>query len=169
MKAFHNYMPPSTADLERLKDELGFTGNQMAELAGLADGRQWRKYTGGAAPREMSAPMLFLLAAHLELTAKEIARVLDRMRKIGADFEYFDVRELDATPLESRDLDAVLFSAQDANAIARAFAREHGVPEERCEAWAEPWFAAAQNEGGCTERHLVAWLESKLQRSTGQR
>lgn len=78
------YSPPTTADLRQLKDELDLTGEQMAELFGLAGGQQWRKYTGGAAPREMSMPMLFLAAARLELDEATIERVLARMRAMGA-------------------------------------------------------------------------------------
>lgn len=81
------YSPPSTLDLQRLKNELGLTGEQMAELFGLAGGQQWRKYTGGAAPREMSMPMLFLAAARIELDGAAIERVLNRMRAMGADVD----------------------------------------------------------------------------------
>lgn len=80
-----DYTPPTAADLRRLKDELQLTGEQMAELFGLAGGQQWRKYTGGADPREMGLPMLFLGAARLVLDEKDIERVLARIRVIGAD------------------------------------------------------------------------------------
>ncbi|WP_310889457.1 hypothetical protein [Burkholderia pseudomallei] len=56
----------------------------MAELFGVAGGPQWRKYTGGAAPRELSPHILFFGAARLALTDAELARVLERMREIGA-------------------------------------------------------------------------------------
>jgi transcriptional regulator with XRE-family HTH domain len=81
------YSPPSTEDLRRLKDELGFTGDQMAELFGLAGNNQWRKYTGGTNPREMGLQMLFYAAARLELTPAELERVLSRMRTIGAQVD----------------------------------------------------------------------------------
>lgn len=79
------YTAPTTADLRRLKDELQLTGEQMAELFGLAGGQQWRKYTGGAEPREMSLQMLFFASARLVLRPQEIERVLKRMREIGAE------------------------------------------------------------------------------------
>ncbi|MBF6987271.1 hypothetical protein [Cupriavidus sp. IK-TO18] len=81
------YTPPSTTDLQRLKDELGRTGEQMAELFGVAGGQQWRKYTGGAQPREMAPQMLFFGAARLALSDAEMERVLARMRDIGADVD----------------------------------------------------------------------------------
>lgn len=81
------YTPPTPEDLRRLKDELGLTGEQMADLFGLAGGQQWRKYTGGQDPREMSLQMLFFAAARLELDEATVARVLERMRTVGADVE----------------------------------------------------------------------------------
>ncbi|MCO8160993.1 XRE family transcriptional regulator [Pseudomonas sp. 21LCFQ010] len=87
MNKITRYSPPSTDDLERLKRELGMTGNQMADLAGLADGRQWRKYTGGAAPRELSAQMLFMIAARLTLSDEMLESVYAKMRDVGAGIE----------------------------------------------------------------------------------
>jgi hypothetical protein len=78
------YTPPTTTDLADLKQELQYTGKQLAELFGLAGDHQWRKYTGGNAPRPMSPQMLFFAAARLELDEKTINRVLKRMRAIGA-------------------------------------------------------------------------------------
>jgi hypothetical protein len=60
-KIIKHYAPPSTVDLEALKTRLNKTGNDMANIAGLPDGRQWRKCTGGASPREVSVQMLFSL------------------------------------------------------------------------------------------------------------
>jgi hypothetical protein len=61
------------------------TGEQLAELFGLAGGQQWRKYTGGSDPREMSAQMLFFGAARLVLDEMAIARVVEKMRAIGGE------------------------------------------------------------------------------------
>ncbi|WP_330996085.1 hypothetical protein [Burkholderia diffusa] len=88
-----DYTPPKAQDLQRLKEELGRTGEQMAELFGVAGGQQWRKYTGGAAPRELSPHILFFGAARLALTDSEFERVLGKMRQIGAQI---DVKPLDA-------------------------------------------------------------------------
>lgn len=88
MKTILNYEPPSTEDLARLKDELGHTGNRMADLFALGGSHQWRKYTGGQAPRAMSAQMLFYGCAQLELTPVQLERIMDRMRAVGARFDY---------------------------------------------------------------------------------
>ncbi|WP_347879194.1 hypothetical protein [Burkholderia sp. BCC0097] len=86
------YTPPKATDLQRLKDELGRTGEQMAELFGVAGGQQWRKYTGGGAPRELSPHILFFGAARLVLPDDQLALVLNKMREIGA--------KIDIKPLE---------------------------------------------------------------------
>lgn len=78
------YIPPTTEALRELKEELGYTGKQMADLFGLGGDHQWRKYTGGGDPREMSEQMLFFGAAALVLDAKTLKRVRDRMTLIGA-------------------------------------------------------------------------------------
>ncbi|QET01121.1 XRE family transcriptional regulator [Cupriavidus pauculus] len=78
------YSPPKAADFQRLKNDLGRTGEEMADLFGVAGGQQWRKYTGGAQPREMAPQMLFFGAARLALSDEELERVLARMREIGA-------------------------------------------------------------------------------------
>lgn len=78
------YTPPKTEDIQRLREELGYTSNQMAELASVAAGSQWRKYMGGAAPRDLSLHMLFFIAARLTLSPDELRRVADKMSEIGA-------------------------------------------------------------------------------------
>lgn len=82
-----HYTPPTTQDLADLKHELGMTGKQLAELFGLAGDHQWRKYTGGNAPRPMAPQMLFFAMARLELDDEAIARVLERMRRAGATID----------------------------------------------------------------------------------
>ncbi|WP_238759136.1 helix-turn-helix domain-containing protein [Klebsiella oxytoca] len=84
MRLINDYTPPSPDDLNRLKDELGYTGNQMADLAGVASNSQWRKYTGGESPRAMSPHILFYIAAQLALTPEELDRVISKMQQIGA-------------------------------------------------------------------------------------
>lgn len=49
MKIIEQYSPPSADALARLKIDLGYTSQQMAELVGLAQGGQWRDTP--AAPR----------------------------------------------------------------------------------------------------------------------
>ncbi|WP_261427206.1 XRE family transcriptional regulator [Serratia proteamaculans] len=84
MRLINEYTPPTPDDLERLKSELGYTGNQMADLAGVASNSQWRKYTGGAEPRAMSPHILFFMAAQLSLSEDELNRILVKMLSIGA-------------------------------------------------------------------------------------
>ncbi|WP_233963552.1 XRE family transcriptional regulator [Pectobacterium versatile] len=85
MRLFNEYTPPSPDDLNRLKDALGYTGNQMADLAGVASNSQWRKYTGGESPRAMSPHILFYMAAQLALDGDELQRIITKMHEIGAE------------------------------------------------------------------------------------
>ncbi|MFS2158870.1 XRE family transcriptional regulator [Pseudomonas sp. Pseusp122] len=85
MKIIKHYTPPSTVDLEALKTRLNKTGNDMANIAGLSDGRQWRKYTGGASPREVSVQMLFFIAARLTLPEEQLEALYGEMRAMGAE------------------------------------------------------------------------------------
>ncbi|MDC9595115.1 XRE family transcriptional regulator [Xenorhabdus sp. IM139775] len=87
MRLIENYIPPSTNDLTDLKGRLHFTGQQMAELAGVSNSNQWRKYTGGEKPRELNQHILFFVAAQLTLDQNELSLILDEMRKLGAEFE----------------------------------------------------------------------------------
>lgn len=79
-----HYVPPSAEDLNELKKSLGYTGEQMANLAGVASASQWRKYTSGESPRAMSPHILFFMAAQLALSSEELDSVIKKMRKIGA-------------------------------------------------------------------------------------
>jgi len=81
------YRPPAAADLQQLKEQLGFSAQQMAELASVASGAQWRKYTNGTVPRQMNLHMLFFIAARLELPAETLAAVVQRMRNLGAQID----------------------------------------------------------------------------------
>ncbi|MBR8351172.1 MULTISPECIES: XRE family transcriptional regulator [Burkholderia] len=81
------YDPPTPQDLEKLKHDLQFSSAQMADLFGVQGGRQWRKYTGGEEPRDISPHILFFAAARLELSPEEFERVLARMRTIGATID----------------------------------------------------------------------------------
>ncbi|MFY0403335.1 XRE family transcriptional regulator [Pantoea dispersa] len=87
MRLIKEYSPPTTDDLTRLKDELGYTGNQMADLAGVASNSQWRKYTGGESPRDMSPHILFFMAAQLALSEEDLNKVLKKMQDIGAEIK----------------------------------------------------------------------------------
>ncbi|TDV39512.1 hypothetical protein C7405_101631 [Paraburkholderia caballeronis] len=87
------YTAPSTHMLAALKQDLGLTGKQMADLFWLAGDHQWRKYTGGANPRELSPHMAFVAAAKLVLPPGEFARVIAKMAEFGAY-----VQEVDGEP-----------------------------------------------------------------------
>ncbi|EML9987798.1 helix-turn-helix transcriptional regulator [Citrobacter amalonaticus] len=87
MRLINDYTPPTPDDLNRLKEQLGYTGTQMADLAGVASNSQWRKYTGGESPRAMSPHILFFMAAQLALTDGELTTVLNKMQEIGATLE----------------------------------------------------------------------------------
>lgn len=77
------YEPPSPRALRELKVKLNYSGQQMADLFGLASSQQWRKYSGDGAPRAMSLPMLFLAGALLNRTAT-VDQVFDWCRSVGA-------------------------------------------------------------------------------------
>ncbi|EAS4843976.1 helix-turn-helix transcriptional regulator, partial [Salmonella enterica] len=72
MRLIKDYTPPTPEDLNQLKETLGYTGAQMADLAGVASNSQWRKYTGGESPRAMSPHILFFMAAQLTLSEDDI-------------------------------------------------------------------------------------------------
>lgn len=84
------YIAPNTADLQRLKEQLGFSGNDMADLASVAGGQQWRKYTGGAEPRDINLHMMFFIAARLSLPPEQLRVVVEKMQEIGADIAFKD-------------------------------------------------------------------------------
>lgn len=93
MKTIRNYVAPSTDDLATLKQELGMTGEQMAELAAVAGSNQWRKYTGGREPRSVGPHMLFWIAARLSLTEVQMETVLKKMEALGATFEFAEPQD----------------------------------------------------------------------------
>jgi hypothetical protein len=91
MKRIENYSPPSAVNLIQLKKDLGYTSQQMADLAGLAQGGHWRKYTGTGNQRDLGQSMHFYMAALLTLTDDELDRVYATMQDHGADFDVGDL------------------------------------------------------------------------------
>ncbi|EJO0469008.1 helix-turn-helix transcriptional regulator, partial [Salmonella enterica] len=83
MRLIKDYTPPTPEDLNQLKETLGYTGAQMANLAGVASNSQWRKYTGGESPRAMSPHILFFMAAQLILSEDDINKIIDKMIEVG--------------------------------------------------------------------------------------
>lgn len=94
------YKAPTTKDLGRLKDRLGYTGSQMAELFGVSDDKQFRKYTGGKEPRKVSVQMFFFAMAKLVLKPKDIEAVIKRMRQEGATIDLLASPEPEEEPGE---------------------------------------------------------------------
>ncbi|WP_061149265.1 hypothetical protein [Caballeronia arvi] len=84
-----HYIPPSPEDMERLKQELGKSSTDMANLFGVSSGRQWRKYMAADANnrRDMGMHMLFFAMARMELDSETMERILNRMRAVGATIE----------------------------------------------------------------------------------
>lgn len=97
-----HYKAPSASDIERVKKDLGLDGTQMAKLFGVADRRAFRRYTSTSTEsrREMSAHMLFFAMARLELSAECIDRILDRMRRTGAEITLDDPNKPQDAPGE---------------------------------------------------------------------
>ena len=87
MKIIEHYQPPTAEALAHLKERLGVTSQAMAELCGLAQGQQWRKYTGGSQPRIMGLHMHFYMAALLSLDDAALAKVMATMREQGAQLQ----------------------------------------------------------------------------------
>ncbi|EPF4282192.1 XRE family transcriptional regulator [Escherichia coli] len=87
MRLINNYTPPKSQDLHQFKEMLGYTGNQMAELAGISSDSQWRKYINKENNRSMSLHILFFMAAQTSLGSNEINTILNKMREIGATFD----------------------------------------------------------------------------------
>ncbi|EBG1054074.1 helix-turn-helix domain-containing protein [Salmonella enterica] len=87
MRLIKDYTPPTPEDLNQLKETLGYTGAQMANLAGVASNSQWRKYTSGESPRAMSPHILFFMAAQLILSEDDINKIIDKMIEVGAELK----------------------------------------------------------------------------------
>lgn len=87
MRLITKYSPPTPESLEKLKNGLGYTGTQMADLAGVASNSQWRKYTCGAEPRAMSQHILFYICSQLVLSEDELNLIVKKMREIGAKLQ----------------------------------------------------------------------------------
>ncbi|MGA4275561.1 XRE family transcriptional regulator [Ralstonia nicotianae] len=84
-----HYVSPTPEQLEELKQELGLSSDQMANLFGLSAGRQWRRYLSVDPKnrRDMGMHMLFFAMARIELDEQTIERILERMRATGATID----------------------------------------------------------------------------------
>lgn len=84
------YRPPSSESLRLLKERLGYTNGEMAELFGVTTGRQFHKYLSEEDKREMGFHVLIFGALQLGLMAgplTSIDQVFDMGRSIGATIE----------------------------------------------------------------------------------
>lgn len=113
MKIISHYTPPTAQELAHLKESLNATSQTMADLCGLAQGQQWRKYTGGSTPRVMGLHMHFYMAALLTLDEQAVAQVLATMRGHGAALQVSDGPALDDDRAGSAAAINALTDAQD--------------------------------------------------------
>ena len=90
-----SYTPPTPNDLRRLKRQLCYSGEQMAALAKVSSGQQWRKYTSASEPRNLNFHILFFLSARLELEPSQLKVIYEKMQQIGAEL---NIEALNAIP-----------------------------------------------------------------------
>ena len=84
------YQPPGSETLRRLKEHLGYTNVQMADLFGVSTGRQFHKYLSDEDKREMGFHVLMYGAMQLALMTgpvTNIEQVFAAARSIGATIE----------------------------------------------------------------------------------
>jgi hypothetical protein len=84
------YQPPRSSALRELKERLGYTNGQMADLFGVSTGRQFHKYISDEDRREMGFHVL--MYGVLQLLLKEgavtdIAQLHAIARELGATIE----------------------------------------------------------------------------------
>lgn len=160
MKIISQYTPPTAQALARLKDDLNTTSQAMAELCGLAQGQQWRKYTGGSTPRSLGMHMHFYMAAMLTLSDDEVARVVATMRAHGAELQLANGPALGAT-MAGCGMDEARYAAwvaikEGVDALADAQTDDemwglHDLVEERLQ--------RAQNDSLITDRERYEWQD----------
>jgi len=78
------YRSPTVVQMKKWKDQLGYSGTQMARILGLKSSRRWRDYADENKPQGMPPANLFMGAAMAVLPQNEIELVLAEMRRIGA-------------------------------------------------------------------------------------
>ncbi|MFX1675222.1 hypothetical protein PWR63_23730 [Paraburkholderia sp. A2WS-5] len=70
-----HYQPPLREELRRLRDELKYTNGQMADLFGVATGRQFHKYLSEEDKREMGFHVLMYGMLQLALLGGPVSSV----------------------------------------------------------------------------------------------
>lgn len=81
------FRSPTVAQMKLWKEKLQFSGTQMARILGLKSARRWREYADENKPQGIPPANLFMAAALVTLTQKEIDRVLAAMREVGATID----------------------------------------------------------------------------------
>ncbi|MGN3965057.1 XRE family transcriptional regulator [Burkholderia gladioli] len=84
------YQPPSSDALRLLKERLGYTNAQMANLFGVSTARQFHKYLSDEDRREMGFHVLMFGATNLALMIGPVAsidQILEVARSVGALIE----------------------------------------------------------------------------------
>lgn len=82
-----HYQPPPRVELRRLKEKLKYTNGQMAELFGIATGRQFHKYMSDEDKREMGFHVLMFGMLNLALArgpVKDVEQLFEMARSLGA-------------------------------------------------------------------------------------
>jgi hypothetical protein len=86
-----HYKPPPQAELRRLREDLHFTNGQMANMFGVATGRQFHKYLSEEDKREMGFHVLMYGMAQWHLMSgpiTSIEQLYERARQIGAQVDF---------------------------------------------------------------------------------
>lgn len=78
-----DYVAPTPEQIRAFLKAHGLTGSVAADLAGLSNAAQVRKYTGGAAPRRMSYAIWFTLHAKTLLPPSVLAEIEATMNDQG--------------------------------------------------------------------------------------
>lgn len=85
-----HYQPPPREELRRLKETLKYTNGQMADLFGIATGRQFHKYMSDEDKREMGFHVLMFGMLNLALargTVESVEQLYEMARSLGAIIE----------------------------------------------------------------------------------
>jgi hypothetical protein len=85
-----HYQPPGSGALRELKERLGYTNGQMADLFGVSTGRQFHKYISDEDKREMGFHVLMYGVLQLLLkdgAVAEVEQLYAKARELGATIE----------------------------------------------------------------------------------
>jgi acetyltransferase-like isoleucine patch superfamily enzyme len=84
MRLINDYTPPSPEDLNRFKEQLGYTGTQMADLARVASNNHWQNILAA----NLLVPAIWIIGDNVDIGACTcivgITHVIGDNVKIGA-------------------------------------------------------------------------------------